>query len=264
MSALAERIIAARDQLKRLVIKEYGIIADTRDILADAANAIVGQEALLKAENAARLDLQRLAADECARADTMRDLLTRARWYVTDALDAHEHSDGRELLKEIDAAFSTTLQREGSEGVLSRQDGEGERHMQLTTRGDPMADLKPCPFCEGSAEAQQHPGTKLKPHVTCVECGADITETTLAAAIHRWNTRSPVVSEEMTWLADHRDLELAFRYPDIEEEGVWTVWRRSGGRSDQEWTEVATGETPAAAIQAARAALSPSNPADAP
>lgn len=59
-----------------------------------------------------------------------------------------------------------------------------------------MADLKPCPFCEGAAEAQQHPGTKLKPHVTCVECGADITETTIADAIHRWNTRTPLEVDE--------------------------------------------------------------------
>ena len=102
MSALAERIIAARDAAKR---HRDPILLD---VMADAASAIVGQEALLKAENAARLDLQRLAADECARADTMRDLLTRAREYVTDALDAHEHSDGRDLLKEIDAALRWT------------------------------------------------------------------------------------------------------------------------------------------------------------
>jgi len=102
MSALAERIIAARDAAKR---HRDPILLD---VMADAANAIVGQEALLKAENAARLDLQNLAADECARADKMRDLLTRAREYVTDALDAHEHSDGRDLLKEIDAALRWT------------------------------------------------------------------------------------------------------------------------------------------------------------
>lgn len=110
MSALAERIIAARDAAKR---HRDPILLD---VMADAANAIVGQEALLKAENAARLDLQRLAADECARADTMRDLLTRARWYVTDALDAHEHSDGRDLLKEIDAALRWTEEASQGEG----------------------------------------------------------------------------------------------------------------------------------------------------
>ncbi len=84
-------------------------------VRAEAANAIVGQEALLKAENAARLDLQRLAADECARADKMRDLLTRARWYVADALEAHEHTDGRDLLREIDAVLPTNTEA-GSNG----------------------------------------------------------------------------------------------------------------------------------------------------
>ena len=110
MSALAERIIAARDAAKR---HRDPILLD---VMADAANAIVGQEALLKAENAARLDLQNLAADECARADKMRDLLTRAREYVTDALDAHEHSDGRDLLKEIDAALRWTEEAGQGEG----------------------------------------------------------------------------------------------------------------------------------------------------
>lgn len=33
-------------------------------------------------------------------------LLVRAREYVVDALDAHEHSDGRDLLNEIDAALT--------------------------------------------------------------------------------------------------------------------------------------------------------------
>lgn len=82
----------------------------------DAQDRVAGLEALLKAENAARLDLQNLAADECARADKMRDLLTRARWYVTDALDAHEHSDGRDLLKEIDAALRWTEEASQGEG----------------------------------------------------------------------------------------------------------------------------------------------------
>lgn len=34
-------------------------------------------------------------------------LLREARWYVNDALEAHEHSDGRDLLKRIDAALAT-------------------------------------------------------------------------------------------------------------------------------------------------------------
>lgn len=102
MSALVERIIAARDGLKP--VKDWRV-PPALDALADAANVIVGQEALLKAESAARLDLSLLAAEEAAKADLMRGLLTRAREYVTDALDAHEHTDGRDLLKEIDAAL---------------------------------------------------------------------------------------------------------------------------------------------------------------
>lgn len=104
MSALVERIIAARDMIKPLA--DYRV-PPAIDALADAANAIVGQEALLKAESAARLDLSLLAAEEAAKADTLRALLTRARWYVDDALDAYEHTDGRDLLREIDAALET-------------------------------------------------------------------------------------------------------------------------------------------------------------
>jgi hypothetical protein len=37
-------------------------------------------------------------------------ILSEARLYVTDALDAHEHSDGRELLARIDTALSTYRQ----------------------------------------------------------------------------------------------------------------------------------------------------------
>ena len=122
MSALAERIIAARDDMKRHFASHYVL-----SVMADAANAIVGQEALLKAENAARLDLQNLAADECARADKMRDLLTRAREYVTDALDAHEHSDGRDLLKEIDAALEAAAPH-----MLSAPEGVSEAEKDLS------------------------------------------------------------------------------------------------------------------------------------
>jgi hypothetical protein len=113
---IIDRLVTSRDTLKSLNIGDYALIREAREAMADAANAIVGQEALLKAENAARLDLQNLAADECARADTMRGLLTRARWYVTDALDAHEHSDGRDLLKEIDAALRWTEEASQGEG----------------------------------------------------------------------------------------------------------------------------------------------------
>lgn len=61
---------------------------------------------LLSDERAARRDLSLLAAEEAARADLMRGLLTQAREFVTDALEAHEHSDGRELLTAIDRALS--------------------------------------------------------------------------------------------------------------------------------------------------------------
>lgn len=103
MSALVERIIAYRDDLR---IGRGTVTRDAMELLADAANVIVGQEALLKAESAARLDLSLLAAEEAARADLMRGLLTQAREFVTDALEAHEHSDGRELLTAIDRALS--------------------------------------------------------------------------------------------------------------------------------------------------------------
>jgi len=108
MSALVERIIAARDELKRGRLSDLDRLELKLDlcvVMADAANVIVGQEALLKAESAARLDLSLLAAEEAAKADLLRALLTRSREYVTDTLDAHEHTDGRDLLKEIDAAL---------------------------------------------------------------------------------------------------------------------------------------------------------------
>lgn len=106
MSALVERIIAARDQLKR---RERDVfLPAVFDVMADAANAIVGYEALLKAESAARLDLSMLAADACGGQDVLRGLLVEAREFVTDALEAHEHSDGRDLLNRIDAALGNT------------------------------------------------------------------------------------------------------------------------------------------------------------
>lgn len=48
-------------------------------------------------------------------------LLSRAREYVADALDAHEHSDGRDLINEIDAALTPPAE------PISRPAGEGER-----------------------------------------------------------------------------------------------------------------------------------------
>lgn len=40
MTALVERIIAARDGLKGLNISDYALIREARDAMADAANAI--------------------------------------------------------------------------------------------------------------------------------------------------------------------------------------------------------------------------------
>lgn len=48
------------------------------------------------------------AAIEAAQADLLT-VIRDARVYVTDSLDAHEHSDGRELLARIDTALSRTL-----------------------------------------------------------------------------------------------------------------------------------------------------------
>lgn len=46
------------------------------------------------------------SAEDRDRAIALAGLLGQARWYVNDALEAHEHSDGRELLAKIDAALS--------------------------------------------------------------------------------------------------------------------------------------------------------------
>lgn len=47
-----------------------------------------------------------LAADERDRTILLSKLLEQAREYVSDAMDAHNHDDGRKLLDEIDAALS--------------------------------------------------------------------------------------------------------------------------------------------------------------
>lgn len=91
--ALAERLISARDMLKP--------VADWRvpralEAMADAANHIT-------AERKALLDLANLAEDERLRANRLMELLTQARWYVADALEAYRHDDGIELLRAIDA-----------------------------------------------------------------------------------------------------------------------------------------------------------------
>lgn len=92
-SALVERIISARDAAKRH--KDRPLL----DVLADAANHITE-------ERKALLDLASLAEDERQRGDRIMELLTQAREYVSDALDAYRHDDGIELLRKIDAETS--------------------------------------------------------------------------------------------------------------------------------------------------------------
>ena len=92
-SVLVERIIAARD-----AAKSYGD-RQLLDVMADAANYITE-------ERKALLDLASLAEDERQRGDRIMELLTQAREYVSDALDAYRHDDGIELLRKIDAETS--------------------------------------------------------------------------------------------------------------------------------------------------------------
>jgi hypothetical protein len=64
--------------------------------------------------------------------------------------------------------------------------------------------------------------------------------------------------EGWQWLADNTSLSLEFGYPrDIEgEPGRWEVHRVTGNINDREWELVGTGDTPLAAVLAARAAIS--------
>lgn len=92
MSALVERIIAARDQLKRLGISEYGVIADTRDVMADAANAITERDETIHALR------HRLAKVE---AFSSVELMNCAR-YVNEGRDSGSGaSRGRELARMV-------------------------------------------------------------------------------------------------------------------------------------------------------------------
>ena len=50
--------------------------------------------------------MTRLAADAVDENLVLFRLLTDARWYVSDALEAHEHEDGRALLTEIDQVLA--------------------------------------------------------------------------------------------------------------------------------------------------------------
>lgn len=62
--------------------------------------------------------------------------------------------------------------------------------------------------------------------------------------------------EALDWLAGRTNLELDYSYGDEDEEGRgWRIHRVSGNRSDREWELIATAETPAKAIEQARAIL---------
>jgi hypothetical protein len=49
---------------------------------------------------------ERYAQHLAGRPDGVLALLVQAREYIADALEAHEHSDGRQLLTEIDEAIA--------------------------------------------------------------------------------------------------------------------------------------------------------------
>lgn len=92
MSALVERIIAARDALKGLNISDYALIRDARDVMADAANAITERDEAIHALR------QRLAKVE---AFSSVELMNCAR-YLNDASNAFESRDrGRELARMV-------------------------------------------------------------------------------------------------------------------------------------------------------------------
>jgi hypothetical protein len=65
--------------------------------------------------------------------------------------------------------------------------------------------------------------------------------------------RAQAAEAAWTWLAANTSYELSHGYDDREEAGFWQVHRVNGGVNDREWTRVATGSTPLAAIEAARA-----------
>ena len=62
--------------------------------------------ALLQSERGGREALAGFAADERDRTILLSGMLAEAREYVTDALEAMEHSDGRDLLNRIDGALA--------------------------------------------------------------------------------------------------------------------------------------------------------------
>ncbi|WP_310540830.1 hypothetical protein [Phenylobacterium sp.] len=90
MSALVERIIAARDSLKGLNISNYALIADARDVMADAANAITERDETI---HALRNRLSKVEAFSSV------ELMNCAR-YVNEGRDSFEGATrGRELAR---------------------------------------------------------------------------------------------------------------------------------------------------------------------
>lgn len=80
-------------------------------VVAACADKIAGASKSLSAIDAA---LARPAAEPVAwQHRTLVEALRGARSYVVDALDAHEHSDGRDLLVRIDDALASLKKREG-------------------------------------------------------------------------------------------------------------------------------------------------------
>jgi len=67
---------------------------------------------------------------------SLRDLLARSREYVADALEAHEHSDGRALLSEIDAALldNTGEARDGLSEALLIARAEKDRWLKAANK----------------------------------------------------------------------------------------------------------------------------------
>lgn len=70
------------------------------------------------------------------------------------------------------------------------------------------------------------------------------------------------VQSDLDWLAGHKRLSLQYYSPwygdDDDQSEEWRVDRESGPINDREWETVGRGDTPAAAIAAARAALTAS------
>jgi hypothetical protein len=63
----------------------------------------------------------------------------------------------------------------------------------------------------------------------------------------------PMTSDELDWLAENRALELSWGVIDNDlSDCAWRVHRCSGGINDREWSLIAIGETPRAALAKAR------------